>query len=68
MAANVANNDIGQLSYAQTLLFPAEPASGSGTLIEFEVEALETGSSDLLFDTVILASPEGGQLPVQLPG
>ena len=45
----------------------AEPASGTGTLVEFEVEALETGSSELLLGSVILASPEGAQLPVQLP-
>ena len=48
VAANEANNETGQLSYALTLLAPAEPASGSGTLVEFEVEALETGSIDLL--------------------
>ena len=65
-AVNEANNETGELNYAVTLLDPAEPASGSGTLIEFEVEALETASSDLLLGLVILASPEGAQLPVQI--
>ena len=67
VVANEVDNESGHLSYALTLLAPAEPASGSGTLVEFKVEALETGSSNLLFGTVILASPEGAQLPVQLP-
>jgi hypothetical protein len=67
VAVNEVNNETGQLSYALTLLFPAEPASDSGTLVEFEVEALETGSSDLLLGTLILASPEGAELPVRLP-
>ena len=66
VAANKTNNEAGELTYALTLLAPAEPASGSGTLIEFEVEALETGDSELLLDSVILASPEGERLPVQL--
>ena len=65
-AVNEANNETGELSYAVTLLDPAEPASGSGTLIEFEVEALQTASSELLLGLVILASPEGAQLPVQI--
>lgn len=66
-AANEANNETGQLIYALSLLAPAEPVSGTGTLIEFEVEALETGSIDLLLDSVILASRDGALLPVQLP-
>ena len=66
IAANEANNQTGQLTYALSLLYPAEPVAGAGTLVEFEVEALQTGSSDLLLDSVILASPEGAQLPVRL--
>ena len=66
VADNEANNESGQLTYAMALLSPAEPASGAGTLIEFEVEALETGSSDLLLGSVILASPEGILLPVEI--
>lgn len=66
VAANEANNEIGTLTYALTLLAPAEPAAGSGTLIEFEVEALQDGDSELLLDTVILASPDGELLPWDL--
>jgi hypothetical protein len=66
VAVNEANNETGHLTYAATLLDPAEPASGTGILVEFELEALDTGRIDLLIDTIILASPEGAQLPVQL--
>jgi hypothetical protein len=66
MVVNEVDNEAGKLTYALTLLAPAEPASGSGTLIAFEVEALQAGTSDLLLDTVILASAKGSLLPVRL--
>ena len=65
-AANEVNNESGRLIYAYSRLAPAEPVSGSGTLLQFEVEALEPGSIDLLLGPVIIASPEGDELPVRV--
>jgi hypothetical protein len=65
-AANEVNNETGLLLYAYSRLAPAEPVSGSGTLFEFEVEALQPGSIELQFDRLIVASPEGEEMPVQL--
>ncbi len=65
-ADNNVNNETGQLTYTLSLLAPAEPASGAGTLVEFEVEALESGGAVLQLVSIILASPNGTQLPVQV--
>jgi hypothetical protein len=65
-AANEVNNEAGYLFYAYSRLSPAEPVSGSGILFEFEVEALETGSIEFQFDRVLVASPDGVELPVHV--
>jgi hypothetical protein len=65
-AVNEANNEDGRLQYAYTRLAPAEPVSGSGTLFEFQIEALQPGPVDIQFGQAIVASPLGEELPVQL--
>lgn len=59
LVANEADNVVGQMIFAFTLLSPAKPISGDGTLIEFELVGIELGMSDLKLDEVILASPDG---------
>jgi hypothetical protein len=65
LVRNQADNQQGELVYAFTLLAPASPMSGSGTLIEFEVLGVGDGNSALELE-VILATADGTALPVEL--
>jgi hypothetical protein len=65
-AANEVNNETGLLRYAYSRMAPAEPASGSGTLFEFEVEALESGPVELQFAQAIAAAPTGAEIEIQV--
>jgi len=65
LVRNQADNQNGELTYAFTLLAPAAPMTGSGSLIEFELEAIAEGSS-LLELEAILASPDGTALRINL--
>jgi len=63
LVANAADNTLGQLDYALTLLAPAEAVSGDGLILTFELRAIANGTSPLDL-TVILASADGAALPV----
>jgi len=65
LVLNQADNQNGEILYAFTLLSPAPPISGSGSLIEFELEAIAEGNSKLELE-VILASPDGMAIPINL--
>jgi hypothetical protein len=63
LVANRVDNTTGKLLFGLTLLNPAPPVSGDGILLAFELEALAAGTSDLVLSPVILASPQGEELP-----
>ena len=65
LVRNNADNQSGEIIYAFTLIAPALPMSGSGSLINFELEAIAKGMS-LLELEAILASPDGMALPIYL--
>lgn len=61
---NKVDNKTGLLSYAMTLLAPADPVSGDGSLVELQVRPVSLGQSPLSL-SVILASNDGLELPVE---
>jgi hypothetical protein len=61
-----ADNGVGEVVFALTLLAPATPVSGDGTLVVLDLLAVETGSSELSLDSVILATQEGVALPLSV--
>jgi hypothetical protein len=63
LVASEADNEAGKALYAFTLLAPAAPMEGSGTLAILELEAIGGGSSAIQLEEVILASPDGEALP-----
>jgi hypothetical protein len=63
LVINEVDNETGEITYAITLLAPASPISGEGTLIQIILKAVEVGTSAIEFSEVILASPEGQPLP-----
>lgn len=63
LVASDADNETGMALYAFTLLAPAAPMEGNGTLAMVEVEAIGGGSSAIDLEEVILASPDGEALP-----
>jgi len=67
VVADQADNQKGELVYALTLLAPAEPVSGDGVIVSFDVRALDVGTSQLSL-SVILASLNGLSLPVTAEG
>ncbi len=64
LVVNRADNASGVITFAFTLLAPATPADGEGTLLEIALQAVGSDQSDLVLDSVILASPEGQPLPL----
>lgn len=63
LVANQVDNELGTAVFAFSLMAPAPPMSGAGTLVQFEVQAIAAGASDLLLEQTILASPDGEALP-----
>jgi hypothetical protein len=63
LVASDADNETGKALFAFTLLAPAAPMEGNGSLIIIEVEAIGGGVSAIELEEVILASPEGEALP-----
>lgn len=63
LVASDADNETGMALYAFTLLAPAAPMEGNGTLTIVEVEAIGGGSSAIELEQIILASPDGEALP-----
>lgn len=60
--ANRVDNDTGEMLYAMTLLSPAPPVSGSGTLITFDIQGRYSGATTVELAEVLLASTEGEAL------
>lgn len=63
MVANEADNQAGKAQIAFTLLAPAPPLAGDGTLVIVEIEAIGEGTSEIDLEEVILASLDGEALP-----
>lgn len=51
-----ADNSMGRIWYANAMVFPAEPASGSGALFEFELTAIKNGVHPVIFSNAQLAA------------
>lgn len=65
VAVNLADNTTGKIDYAVTLLNPAPPVSGEGTVAVIQLKAKQIGSSSIRIEKAILASREGNELPSQ---
>jgi hypothetical protein len=63
LVANEADNEVGKALFVFTLLAPASPLAGDGTLVKFELEAIGEGITEIDLEEVIIASPDGEALP-----
>ena len=63
LVANEADNEVGKALFAFTLLAPASPLVGDGTMVKFELEAIGEGTTEIDLEEVIIASPDGEVLP-----
>lgn len=68
VAQNTVNPDEGTIGYAMTLLSPAEPVSGSGTLASITFRGKAQGSSDVSFTSVLLSDVSANQIPAGKTG
>lgn len=68
VAQNSADNGAGRISYAVTLLSPAQPAQGSGTLAIITFNAKESGPVNVGFQSTILTTPQNETIPVTSTG
>jgi LysM repeat protein len=61
----VAENSVtdGAIGYAMTLLSPAPPVSGSGTLATITFRGKGAGTSAVSFTSVLLSDPSANQIP-----
>lgn len=64
LAINTADNSLGVIQYALTLLAPAQPVHGSGLLATITFQALESGQTNVVVEEVLLSSEEGESLPL----
>jgi len=62
-AQNTVDNEQGTLDFAATLLNPAEPLQGTGSLVSLHVKAKGAGASTLTLEGAILANREGEAIP-----
>ncbi len=62
-AQNTVDNEQGTLDFAATLLNPAEPLQGAGSLVSLRVKAKGAGISVLTLEGAILANREGEAIP-----
>lgn len=67
-AANRADNETGEIRYGFTLLAPAAPKEGDGTLLLFRFQAVAPGQSQVAIASAILASTDGESLPFTAEG
>lgn len=63
VAQNRVNADEGTIGYAMTLLSPAPPVSGSGTLASITFRGKAPGSSDISFTSVLLSDANANRIP-----
>jgi hypothetical protein len=77
VAQNSADNTAGRINYAMALLSPAEPKSGSGTLVRITFKGISQGDSPISFLSAVLSDHDGlpidvgtsdGMLRVRQPG
>ncbi|MFN8483462.1 MAG: LysM peptidoglycan-binding domain-containing protein [Anaerolineae bacterium] len=68
VAQNSADNGAGRISYAVTLLSPAQPAQGSGALAIITFKAKEGGPVNVGFQSTILTTPQNETIPVTSTG
>ena len=68
VAQNTVNPDEGTIGYAMTLLSPAAPVSGSGTLASITFRGKAQGSSDITFTSVLLSDVSANQIPASRTG
>lgn len=62
VAVNKADNAAGKIDYAVTLLNPAPPVSGSGTIATITFKGKNNGTSALKVQKAILASRDGKEI------
>lgn len=60
---NSADNTTGEIAYIATLLSPASPVSGSGTLIRITFEGVAEGTSPVTLESVLLSDAKAEQIP-----
>lgn len=60
---NTADNTAGTITYAATLLSPAEPVSGSGPLLRITFEGLAEGDSAVILESALLSNSDAQQIP-----
>lgn len=63
VAQNTVDAEEGTIGYAMTLLSPAEPVSGSGTLASVTFRGKAAGKSEISFASVLLSDPNANQIP-----
>ena len=69
VAQNSADNAAGRINYAMTLLNPASPVDGSGTLMRITFRAKAEGESVISFLSALLSDRPGMQIPATtVPG
>jgi LysM repeat protein len=68
VAQNSADNTAGRINYAMTLLNPAEPKSGSGTLMRVTFKGIGEGESAISFLSALLSDRPGMQIPATTTG
>ncbi len=66
VAENSVNN--GNIGYAVTLLSPATPVSGAGTLATITFRGKNPGTSNISFTSVLLSDPNANQIPAASSG
>lgn len=66
----VAENSVtnGNIGYAVTLLSPAPPVSGSGTLATITFRGKNSGTSNISFTSVLLSDSSANQIPATSSG
>jgi LysM repeat protein len=62
---NRADNELGTIDYAVTLLAPRESVEGSGVLVTINFVSKQQGNYSVLFKEVKLASPDGLRIPAE---
>lgn len=68
VAQNTVDSDAGTVGYAMTLLSPAEPVDGSGTLASITFRGQAAGTSDIRFLSVLISDDTANQIPVTKSG
>lgn len=68
VAQNEVDPEEGTIGYAMTLLNPAEPVDGSGTLASITFRGKAVDTSDVTFTSVLLSDDNANRIPVTKSG